>query len=769
MRSIIALLFLLFITPTVILPPDEYLKGLIEVSNTTTDNQQEVYSIARTVSQTLFRRYPDLYIQSPDLLLEVYNELFIGEIPFTDRRTWNRTIIHAYLRENNVNLGETDVIRFANYHIAVAPHDFNGDGSSEYVLDVSKGEKIQDRDSCVGIEYLDYLVVQQNGDDYTFIDTPLRPLGGGWYEPGIKELFVEDLNADGLPEWVLAYGGVAGGGPAMGYVSFGMLYILGWRNSGLASLSPDYQPGLYDEKLAYTETAGGGCPTLSYSVEWEFENLDDDKPIEILQHQVFQDNWLCETLFTKRFDWDGNQYAFTTSSRAPLIDTQNCEQRKGEEAMWQEDYAAAITHFERALQLPQYTPSQTSQEYYADDLVSLNQYLRIRLALAYILTGQSAKAQPLLETLVAETYTEDALREFASVLTEALDSSQKACFASFEVFTRAYPRIILGTVIEIDTDPRNYYPERIGCNAPSIVETILAENQFTDNPIAALEALELSVKKSLVEDFNQDGRDEVLVWLDLPVDPIFFAHDGEVYRVSRPLVDPYLRAEATTTWLLPDDAGLGLIYTSSDPQFFYLEQPPWLLVYDRMGGGMGGYNEFCIPTGQDYVFVRLWRMERDELKAIFQDEVCQDDLSKLFPEGEPSRILDGGQLKIEDANTIIRDLRYVWDSETRSYLPSPIPTAYSSPVPTIEPEYSSVDAALRAEDYEAVVEMTEAEINQVQLPEYLDSLQYNRYLQAFALQMLGRDNEAATVYQLMLSAAPDSMWAKLAALQLKTE
>jgi hypothetical protein len=162
-------------------------------------------------------------------------------------------------------------------------------------------------------------------------------------------------------------------------------------------------------------------------------------------------------------------------------------------------------------------------------------------------------------------------------------------------------------------------------------------------------------------------------------------------------------------------------------------------------------------------------MERDELKAIFQDEVCQDDLSKLFPEGEPSRILDGGQLKIEDANTIIRDLRYVWDSETRSYLPSPIPTAYSSPVPTIEPEYSSVDAALRAEDYEAVVEMTEAEINQVQLPEYLDSLQYNRYLQAFALQMLGRDNEAATVYQLMLSAAPDSMWAKLAALQLKTE
>jgi outer membrane lipopolysaccharide assembly protein LptE/RlpB len=102
-----------------------------------------------------------------------------------------------------------------------------------------------------------------------------------------------------------------------------------------------------------------------------------------------------------------------------------------------------------------------------------------------------------------------------------------------------------------------------------------------------------------------------------------------------------------------------------------------------------------------------------------------------------------------------------------------MPTATAA-YPSSEPDivlisYYSVDAALRAEDYEAVVEMTEAEIKQVQLSEYLDSLQYNRYLQAFALQMLGRDNEAAAVYQLMVSAAPDSMWAKLAALHLQTE
>ena len=168
----------------------------------------------------------------------------------------------------------------------------------------------------------------------------------------------DDINADGLPEWVVLFGGETFGGPGMGYVNTGILYILSWRNNQLVDLSRKYddERDRHYQTITFEEDAGFCRSPIPRDITWEFSNVDDDAALEILQYQMFRDNWYCESRRTEIYDWDeeADRYIFLNETYDFPNNTRNCALRFAEEAMWSEDFDTAIQEYERAFTLEPY-------------------------------------------------------------------------------------------------------------------------------------------------------------------------------------------------------------------------------------------------------------------------------------------------------------------------------------------------------------------------------------------------------------------------------
>ena len=115
--------------------------------------------------------------------------------------------------------------------------------------------------------------------------------------------------------------------------------------------------------------------------------------------------------------------------------------------MWTGDYAKAIPLFKQALERPQFQVY-VKDEYSRSRVKSLNQYLRARLALAYVMTEQPEMAQSLIQTLLSETYPESSVAQFVSVLAEQINNPFLACINAFDVFTRNDAPYAYGITIE---------------------------------------------------------------------------------------------------------------------------------------------------------------------------------------------------------------------------------------------------------------------------------------------------------------------------------
>jgi tetratricopeptide (TPR) repeat protein len=766
----------------------EYLNGILEFVPEAPTSNDWTYGFDDLISTVLFLRYPRLYEVNYETLLAVYHHLGIGVGSIFNRDEWNKNIIHAWLRENQIDLSTTEALRFADYLIRVLPHDFDADGTDEYLLDVVKGsQEPLDRLQCnYQAEYVDYLVVQQQGTEYELLDTPFYWYGSTPYarsgrDGGIVEIQFGDITGDGVPEWVLADGGYVGGGPGMGWVSSGGLQVLNWRDGTFIDIMPQRDPQRWniDEIPRYEESDGAGCLTMSRDVTWNFTNTDNDSALEIEQQQVYLDNWFCESFVTKSFDWESvvGRYIFT-GTRRDYSETRNCAQRQAEEAMWVGDYQTALDFYEQALTLEPYSETfsedadvvEQTLEIPQQRLDELDQYMRARLALAYILTGRSTDANSVLEQLASETIISEPVHYFIIALSANTANPQQACIRAYEVFTTHYPSQFYGITIEIDApEAREYYPERIGCDAPALIDNLLMQTTFstTQSPIEQLSSLGLQVQQSLEADLNNDGQNEWLVWLDIPVLPIFFTPEDDIYQVSHPAVDPYHRSEGVQTWGLPGDAGTALVYVSDD---YFLESPPWFAVYDPFASGMGGGTTFCITEG--FAQLRIWRMEGNELIEIFHNWMCRDTVAQMFPEGEGSTILDGGEVRAEDGyNPVLEySLLYVWDEARAIYINPSEAAVGSTPVtpsstPTPMPRYTSVTNALAAQDYPAALEMT-ASISGYCL-QNANCAMSTYYYRAFAYEALNRYDEALTQYMTIYTTARDSVWGALAALHLE--
>ena len=347
---------------------EEYLKTVIHIAEIRANEEQysdwRNWSTYSRINDIIFDRWRNLTDYDFDLLSDTYTAMGIGTGYFWDRDIWSQYLIGAWLYENHIDLSTVDQLRFEDFFITVTARDFNDDGTAEYVLDEMKGAEVNRTHCFYEAEVVDYLVVSQQGDDYQYIETHLPWTGRGDFggptnygEGGEVELLFEDINADGLPEWIVAYGGQTYGGPGSGYVNTGRLYILAWRNGELAELAPRWNnDDSYRIDISYEEDAGACHGPIPRDVTWEFINVDDDPALEILQHQDYLDNWYCESRETKVFDWDeeNDRYEFVEQGDDFFNDTKQCAHRQAEEAMWSGDYPTAIDFYEYGLTLASY-------------------------------------------------------------------------------------------------------------------------------------------------------------------------------------------------------------------------------------------------------------------------------------------------------------------------------------------------------------------------------------------------------------------------------
>lgn len=747
------------------------------------------YSAVVPAMNALFLdRYDELVTINFNDLYTLYETAYIGTF-YTARDEWGQILIHSWFNENQPDLNTVDQLTFADFIITVTPRDFNNDGTSEYLLDVSKGGTVDRTSAAYNTELVAYYVVQQLEEGYRFIEHTV-PWGtiasGDWSNFGelkIMEVGFEDINDDNLPEWLVLTGGETFGGPGMGYTNTGQLYIMAWRDGQLVDLARDIEDDGYPYSVTtYGEDAGACRGPEPCDISWEFINADNDPAQEILQHQDYLDNWFCEIRETKLLDWNEtlDVYRLQETTRQ-MAETRNCTHRQAEEAMWDGDYAVAVTLYEQAKTLPPAAPQQhlidsERLDYVETNLNELQEYMNVRLALAYILTGRSAEANPLLKGILQQPFDVPLMENFAAVLTQNSTAPFRACLAAYELFTENYPDRLLGVVAEIYSPYHDYLPENIGCDAPSMIDTLISPYGYSPNetPLDLLQSLGLKVYHHLSVDFDYDSDEDWIVWLDRPMLTISFERTTVGYDVSYPSIDPYQQSGGVQLWQLPDDAGIGLTYfhNNNNPG---QDIAPWYFVYNIFDGWGGSGTQCRDPENSLPVGLKIWRLNETQWTKALDTSICVATLEAAFPDGPGASELYGGEIldgnrygEIETGSTA-EPLIFDWNSETmqfleRGYIPADAPSV--DIFPSEQPEYHSLWAAYSARDYQFIVENPENGLPQMD-GELDENLSQDHYFRALALEALDRPDEALAAYIAIYESAPDSAWGRLAALHFE--
>jgi tetratricopeptide (TPR) repeat protein len=439
--------------------------------------------------------------------------------------------------------------------------------------------------------------------------------------------------------------------------------------------------------------------------------------------------------------------------------------------MWAGDYEAAILIFEQALTL-ETGDLETGQSYnYAR---SLNQYLRARLAFAYMMTDQSHRADPLLDTLSVEVFEDQAIQQMVNKLAQAQAhdlTSLETCIAMFNNFTEGYPGnwdVIPQIRVGYTGDDLYYYdnpyqPEQIGCDAPHMLQSVLELMELPINvsPIDMLADMGVGVRQSFEIDVNQDGIAEWLIWPDVSGVEIFLVPDDEIYQLHLTSLDPFMTSLDMREITLPEENETAIALVM--PRFSLA--PLWSDVYSMYAGAMQGTASCSLPDGEVSTVKALklvqWQGERFE--PIFTEWYCGESLEGIF-------VKDATQLNLMALDcadldcweSVGRQQIYVWEADKHTFVaPEAIAQPGSSPqplqstaTPKPSPPYSHVIQGLEQDDFVTVVDMTE---DSASTPDAL-------YIRALALEALNRQQDAFNQFLAISEFTPDSVWGKLAVL-----
>ncbi len=753
---------------------DTYFQAIITFHGDLPENYDRIFA---AVNRILFTLYPDPLAVSFDTYRRAYDTLQISQYDFQLRGEWLRRMLATWLHENDVDLSTITRTQVGDIYIVVTPHDFDGDGQNEYVLDTMKGQYVS-RDQCLDdTEVAAFFLAVPTADGYRLLDTGLD-WKGRYYtignrvssDGGMAEALFDDLTGDGLPEWVLLEGGEADGNGDFGFGDLGALHILGWREGRLKQLG---QVRYFAERT-YCDN-GPYSPTIS----WDFTDTDSDGTKEIYLHEQQRDNWGCSWVSTDPYVWDPaeDQYIYQRDAVDKLYneDTAGCQQRYAEEAMWTGDYAGALQHYRQALSLITTPPevtiyTQNSSEIVLSYAYTRYQYLRMRTALAYLLTGQPDQAEPLLTALAAEEFYDAELQTYAELLRQLYDSEApplQICIETFRLMAEYPPRNRWDITDEdwgldrILND--SYFPENASCDAPPLVREAVQDLSIPvdANLDSVLGELGIGIQYRLPMDLNRDGRIEWLLWLDVPGVQIFLAPAGETYNIDTDSqVDPFREADDIQTKALPNDSGDALVLFKRD-LFEFARIPPWRRAY---GWGGGIYTECSEDREYPITATSIFRLNDSRLLNIFEGPMCNDsmELPGILPETITNSYLDYDAIEPEIQT-------YTWDSATQRYAWLPPTPAPPQPTDTPEPvlsEYLSSYDAFAAGAFADVLLLTR-DTFQIDDGRLIDFYLNGYFMRALSLQALGRDDEALALFVAIYNAAPDHIWGVLARLHFE--
>ena len=713
-------------------------------------------------------------------LYEAYQRLNIGYLDGVYRGEWNSLLVRRWLYENQPDLSTIEELELApEFLIGVTPRDFNADGQDEYVLDVWNVDTIHM-----------YLVAVAEENSYRVIDpglpwtgyTPFGRMSAG--EGQITDYGFRDLNADGLPEWLVLLYDVTAGGPGIGYTDSGFLYILSWHEGSLINLGitrRDAPDGLlWNQLLTFSDVETIG-DTLPATVTFDFLNLDGDDALEITISRPITNNWGCRRTETRRFDWDASEDLYLYHDTEIVFDdSQNCLQQAAEEAMWEGDYNTAVDQFEQALTLP---PLSVEEDYLRERAQTRTQYLRARLAMAYRFIDQPDRTAPLLDELAAEDIADEAVAAYV----EALRQSEERvvwCAGAYTAFATHFPSIAIGgTTDNPYYDGPFYDPAQVGCDAPAEIARWLedADIRSDTSPVSWLAENGLPSDRTFAIDLNEDGQDEILVWLEVPGVQILFVSHGDSYAASLTSVDPYQYADELDTWRLPGEAGLGIARWNDNEFHGYDYFLPWPTSYGTEGFGgnpstVCGIDENTTWTG----VIRLWRLDETSLTEVLRMSTCEDTIQAALGSGGQRSITTNFQAYrwIPDEGEVLESttLTYTWDEVEGRYVweppATPTPQAITAPTATPTPEtppqrtYYSATRAFADEAYNIVLDMTPSTLD-LSTSEDRDVTLAEMYLRGLSLKALGKDDMALALFVEVQTAASEHIIGKLAALHLE--
>ncbi|MFN8375940.1 MAG: hypothetical protein U0694_24090 [Anaerolineae bacterium] len=705
-------------------------------------------------------RFPDLFASDYRTLRRIYEALNLGYLwAAGTRQTWNIAMLNAALRENAIDLTSTNSVSFEDYSIEITPVDFDADGISEYILDVLKNPSTAYDAQAEG-EYQAYLVAVQNDQGYHILPLPL-PWNGEpaahWTIDHLTPRRFEDVNGDGKPEW-LVDGWRSNTGPgAVPSVSF---YVIGWRDGIPVSLLPE-----------------GSLSALTYTrgddVSWEFDNIDNDTALELIQTSRHSDNWSCTFSTVSAAQWDDSQMLYVMGEEEyHFDDVPGCVWRRAEDAMWARDYAQAAELYAT------YLSFDTSSEYRdAED----RQYIRLRMAIALAFLDRLEETITLLEELSREPAVTPDMGELIASAYAAYNSQDEIalCTATYNFFTRyqgnafyAGPidRYIGQTLIDTQMFIYNTSPASAayaGCNIPVIIDRLFPENVIsaTISPPEQVRRAGIAVDGAFQTDFNGDEEVDWMVWLAARVAPIVFVRQGETYAVSRMSSTASYSSISLTSVELPDERGNALALLNEDVS------------------SIAGYFSCVDSTGQYFTPPRefeLWRLGDNGLYPFFYAVLCESvDFEDILQNDNRQlnawMAVDEGYL-----GGTVHPSVFVWDAQQQNYVLSMVDgepyvrsvseiDSWAEPEATIGTAIILYQSALifhNAEVSEALATfdlvMTNTETNTSP-----DTLAQARYCYGILLESVGRTDEALAQYVAIYSAAPESAWGQLAALHLE--
>jgi hypothetical protein len=721
---------------------------------------------------TIEQNYRDELKSLPyDLLVQVFNALQPGLYWNTpgDIYLWHEALILSWLRDNNIDLRIQTELSISDMLIQVEPRDFNADGIDEYLLEIE------------GSRFATFFVLRREEDgSYRQIPAWLPYHNGAvpyWdYQANeLREIAFGDFNADGLPEWFLAFDGASYRGEYLGQV-----FLLGWRDGELRSLS-DSLP-----YIPFFDTNANNLHNDTLQEGYIFQNLDADSALELQSIEMTSDNWHCQQRRIRVYNWDASADSYIQlSDGLSRAETANCVMNDAENALFNQNYTAAAYLYNYAIGLPlEYLEASSFN-------AEFQEFMQLRLVQAYLLNREYETADLLLNTVETAEMASSMLNGMRDILlSHRLATPGETCTALYNFFESAISDSFnygafqeeIGTQLTVGMqwqfhgdfigagNPAN--PAYAGCNVPGIIDPYL-ERDFYPNQYSPIEYLEGSgfpIVEYFQADFNGDARLDWLIWYEANIPAVLFLNQGEntAMLVSRVWIDQPGEYVTAVTVDLPQNAGTALV------------------LFRAIDGLPSYFGGFKCGSATVLGLVELWQYSGDTLMRLESRSWCDDypSVNELFRQEGDENVLylrdDYGELS-----------RYVWNAETRRYgLPVTataeatqelvIPNSqdytaaeqvvasneelYNLTKDGFQDYYFRLDQQIQQANPDEAIAILDAEIN----ASYMDYPFPLQFWKARLLQEAGRDNEALTEYIAIYESSPESIWGKLAALYFES-